>query len=130
MACLPSGSISRMMKRGRLPIRPTTSPISTHTGGALGMRRIVRCWAFLTPLKATRPQGRTRYPRAWLGAASGAGGAALTDAAFGGLIDTSELARSFQGKRHASEAAALPRRGPRWRAAHAHWQSVEPNRAR
>jgi hypothetical protein len=41
----------------------------------------------------------------------GAGGSALTDAALGGLIDTSELARSFQEKRHAPEAAALPRRG-------------------
>src|SRR5262245_6215279 len=84
---------------------------------------------FLTPLKAPRPKGLP-CPRAWLGAASGAGGAARTDAAWGGVIDTSELARSFQGKRHAPEAAALPRRGPRCWTAHAHWQSVEPNRAR
>jgi hypothetical protein len=47
------------------------------------------------PIEAPRPKGPP-CPRAWLGAASGAGGAALTDAALGGLIDTSELVRSFQ----------------------------------
>jgi len=45
-------------------------------------------------------------------------------------LEAGKPVRSFQGKRHAPEAAALPRRGPRYSAAHAHWQSVEPNRAR
>src|SRR5215510_15084028 len=62
---------------------------------------------FLTPLKAPRPKGPP-CPRAWLGAASGAGGAARTDAALGGVIDTSELARSFQEN-------ATPRRRQHYR---------------
>ena len=90
----------------------------------INLRRM--CW--LDPNRSATPKGPD-YPRAWLWRRVRRRRFCPEDAV-GGLIDTSELARSFQGKRHAPEAAALPRRGTRCWAAHAHWQSVEPNRAR